>query len=56
MEKKEPRTAILYARVKPANRKWIKIEAKRLGYKSESEFMDKVLEELRAKQSDRKSK
>lgn len=54
MQKKEPRDATLYYRVKRVNKKWVEDAAKQNGYKSEAEFMDVTLDELRLKKQSAK--
>jgi hypothetical protein len=56
--RKETRSAVLYARIKPSNRAWVSAEARRLGYKREAEFVDAVLSDVRARKTalDRKQK
>lgn len=49
MNKKESRTAILYARIKPSTIKWLDGEKKRLKYKSQSEFLDDHFSALKSK-------
>lgn len=47
MKRKESRTAVLYVRLSPSNRTWVKTQAKKFGYKSESEFVDTLVSDLR---------
>lgn len=54
--KKQSRTAILYARITPQNREWLRAEAKRFGYKREAEFLDVLLSELRRGKRDDRNK
>jgi hypothetical protein len=51
MHKREPRDTILYARIKQRNETFIEEEMKRLGYKSKSEFMDDLFDDLRNKKA-----
>lgn len=47
VEEKTPRTATLYAKVKPVNVAWVRHEARSKGYLSMAEFLDKMLDQLR---------
>lgn len=49
MIKKEKRSAVLYANVKEANKKWVKKEYIRLGYSTLSEYIDALLTEEKNK-------
>lgn len=40
MVKKESRSSILYARIKPSTHKWLLAQKKALKYKSQSEFLE----------------
>lgn len=48
MPKKEPRTTNYFMRIKKSNREWLRREAVREGYASESEWFDAKVEELKA--------
>ena len=49
MQKKEKRDAILYARVKPSNKKWLKGLYKKYGYSTLSDFVDAVLTDAKVR-------
>ncbi len=57
MEKRENRDSPVYVWVKKRNHMWLKDEMKRLNYKSKSEFIDKIIDDLRNKKAplDRRS-
>ena len=49
LEKKEKRESVLYVRVTKANKKWLDEEATRLNYATLSEFIDELVNKLKAK-------
>ena len=49
IKKKEKRDAILYVKVKPSIKKWLKKDYKKLGYSTLSEYVDAVLSNLKSK-------
>jgi uncharacterized protein YfdQ (DUF2303 family) len=51
LEKKEKRDTVLYVRVTEANKAWLDKEAKRLNYGTLSEFIDELVNKLKAKPS-----
>ena len=44
---KEKRTEVLYAKVKPSNKKFVRGQYKKLGYSTLSEYIDTMLDEHR---------
>ena len=49
LEKKEKRDKVLYVRVTAKNKEWLDKEAERLNYATLSEFIDDLVNKLKAK-------
>jgi hypothetical protein len=49
MKAKEVRDRALFVRIKGQNETWLKLEMRKLRYKSKGEFVDALLDEVREK-------